>query len=290
MREAEVWYRGLSFGEGPRWHDGRLWLSDFYRHAVLAIDSNGNAETIVEVPNQPSGLGWLPDGRLLVVSMLDRRLMRLDPSGLIEHADLNGVAAFHCNDMVVDDQGRAYVGNFGFDSAAYVAEHGPDSLRTEPGPPAARLALVGTDGTVQVAAEGLQFPNGSVITPDGRTLIIAETYAGRLSAFDIAADGTLSNRRVWASLEGAAPDGICLDSEGAVWFANPRANECLRVSEGGAILDQVQTSQRCFACALGVRDRMTLYLVTAPGSGCGAVAEQGAIERVRVETPGAGLP
>jgi sugar lactone lactonase YvrE len=290
MRQAEVWYAGLSFGEGPRWHDDRLWLSDFYQHVVLAIDETGRAERIVEVPNQPSGLGWLPDGRLLVVSMTDRRLLRLDPAGLVEHADLSEVAAFHCNDMVVDAQGRAYVGNFGFDSAAYVAEHGPDSLMTDPGPPAARLALVAPDGTVQVAAEGLRFPNGSVITANGRTLIVAETYARRLSAFEIAADGTLSNRRVWAALDGVAPDGICLDAEGAVWVANPRAPECLRVAEGGAILDRVQAGQRCFACALGGPDRQTLFLVTAPGSGGAAVQGKGAIERVRVDVAGAGWP
>jgi sugar lactone lactonase YvrE len=292
MARADVWYTGLTFGEGPRWHDGRLWLSDFYQHRVLAIAEDGRAETIVEFAGQPSGLGWLPDGRLLVVSMLDRRLLRLDPGGLVQHADLSGVAAANCNDMVVDRQGRAYVGNFGFDSAAYVAERGPDALFSEPGPPTAALARVEPDGSVHVAAEGLRFPNGSVITPDGRTLIVAETYARRLSAFDIAADGTLSARRVWATLEGVAPDGICLDADGSVWVANARASECVRVAEGGAILDRVETSQRCFACALGGPKRTTLYLVTAPGSGGAAenAPRQGAVERIQVATPGAGWP
>ncbi|HEY7294682.1 MAG TPA: SMP-30/gluconolactonase/LRE family protein, partial [Dehalococcoidia bacterium] len=270
MRQAEVWFRGLSFGEGPRWHDGRLWLSDFYRHAVLAVDAAGRAEIAAEVPNQPSGLGWLPDGRLLIVSMIDRKLLRLESGRSVEHADLGAVAAFHCNDMVVDDRGRAYVGNFGFDSGAYVAEHGAASLFEEPGPPTATLARVDPDGSVHAAAEGMRFPNGSVITADGRTLIVAETYARRLSAFAVADDGTLSQQRVWATLDGVAPDGICLDAEGAIWVANARAAECIRVAEGGAILDRVATSQRCFACALGGPNRTTLFLVTAPGSGADA--------------------
>lgn len=292
MRQAEVWFTGLSFGEGPRWHDGRLWVSDFYRHTVFAIDADAHAEPIVEVAGQPSGLGWLPDGRLLVVSMTDRRLLRLDPGGLVEHADLSGVAGFHCNDMVVDGRGRAYVGNFGFDTAAYVAEHGPGSLIAEPGPPTATLARVDPDGSAHAAATGMRFPNGSVVTPDGRTLIVAESYASRLSAFTIAADGTLSDRRVWATLAGVAPDGICLDAEGAVWVANARGNECVRVAEGGAMLDRVQTGQRCFACALGGPERTTLYLVTAQTSGIAAAGttRTGAVERVEVEVPGAGWP
>jgi sugar lactone lactonase YvrE len=272
---------GLSFGEGPRWHDGRLWFSDFHTHRVQAMDENGNTETIVEVPKRPSGLGWLPDGRLLVVSMQDRRLMRLDPGGLVEHADLTGVATFDCNDMVVDGQGRAYVGNFGFDFA-----HG------EPPKPAA-LALVTPDGAVSVAADDLMFPNGTVITPDGATLIVGETFGRRLTAFDVAADGTLSNRRVWADLDRVTPDGICLDEAGGIWVADPTHHQCVRVVEGGEITDRIATEPGCFACMLGGADRRTLYMVTGDLTGDEAtLLEQrpGRIEAVRVEVPGAGWP
>lgn len=285
MHQATSWLDGLSFGEGPRWHDGRLWFSDFYRHAVFAASLDGDVEEIVRVPAQPSGLGWLPDGRLLLVSMTDRRLLRLEPNGLVEHADLSGIATFHCNDMVVDGAGRAYVGNFGFDYAAARESGGTVT------PTAAVLARVDPDGSVHAAAEGMMFPNGSVITPDGDTLIVAETFSSRLTAFTIGADGTLSNRRGWAELPGVAPDGICLDAEGAVWVANARAPECVRVGEGGAILDRVVTSQLCFACALGGADGRTLYLITAPASGASvANRRDGKVERVEVDAPHAGWP
>ena len=183
MTEPKILFEGLSFGEGPRWHDGRLWVSDFHTHRVLAIDDAGVGETIVEVPNRPSGLGWLPDGRLLVVSMTDRKLMRLDPSGLVLHADLGRIATGDCNDMVVDRQGRAYVGNFGYDFAGGAAR--------EP----RRSRSVSPDGTVTAAAAELAFPNGAVDHPRRSTLILGETMGRRLTAFDIASDGTLSNRR-----------------------------------------------------------------------------------------------
>src|SRR6266849_595154 len=175
---------GILFPEGPRWHAGKLWFSDMHAHRVMTVDLAGRAETVVEVPNQPSGLGWLPDGRLLIVSMTDRRLLRLDPAGLTVVADLSGVATFHCNDMVVDAHGRAYVGNFGYDFEAGMP------------PRSAVLALVLPDGTVRVAAEELAFPNGAVITPDGRTLIVGESFGACLTAFDVAPDGTLSRRRL----------------------------------------------------------------------------------------------
>ena len=280
MPDTEILLDGLTFPEGPRWHDGRLWFSDFFSHRVIAVDLQGRAETIVEVPGQPSGLGWLPDGRLLVVSMTDRKLMRLDPGGLVEHADLSGVATFHCNDMVVDGDGRAYVGNFG-----------SDYNTGEPLQPA-RLARVDPDGTVSVAAERLMFPNGTVITPDGATLIIGETFARQLTAFDRAPDGTLSNRRVWADIAPHLPDGICLDAEGAVWSADPRGNAVIRVAEGGKILDRVSTGDLgAFACMLGGEDGRTLFICTCAGSG-EAVATQraGRIEVARVEVPHAGWP
>ncbi|HMK10037.1 MAG TPA: SMP-30/gluconolactonase/LRE family protein [Acidimicrobiales bacterium] len=281
MTTPEVLFEGLSFGEGPRWHDGRLWVSDFYTHRVLAIADDGTAETIVEVPNRPSGLGWLPDGRLLVVSMTDRRLLRLDGATLVEHADLSAVASGDCNDMVVDASGRAYVGNFGYD----FAHRGT--------PKAATLALVGPDGAVSAAASDLQFPNGTVITPDGATLVLGETFGRRLTAFDIAPDGSLSNRREWADLGNVTPDGICLDEEGGIWVADPTNSQCVRVLEGGQVTDRIPTERGCFACMLGGPDRRTLHLVTGELTSEFdrlAVDRPGRVETVRVEVPGAGWP
>jgi sugar lactone lactonase YvrE len=271
---------GFAFLEGPRWHDGRLWVSDMHDDRVLTVDLAGQRATVVEVPGQPSGLGWLPDGRLLVVSMTDRRLLRLDTSGLTVVADLSSVATFHCNDMVVDVQGRAYVGNFGYDFEAGVPQ------RT------AVLALVSPDGNVRVVADELEFPNGTVITPDGRTLVVGESFGARLTAFDIAADGTLSRRRVWAALEGAVPDGICLDAEGAIWVASPLSKEVLRVREGGHVAERITTTTQAIACMLGGPDRRTLFVLTAQSlhrDECRA-QRNARIEVVDVEVPGAGLP
>lgn len=199
----------LVFPEGPRWRDGKLWFSDMNDLRVRTVDLDGRTEDVVRVPGQPSGLGWLPDGRLLVVSMTDRRLLRLDGDTLSEVADLSKLANHHCNDMVTDVEGRSYVGNFGFD------------LQAGESPRTTGLVLVTPEGDARIVAEDLSFPNGSVITPDGRTLVVGESWAGRLSAFDIAEDGSLSGRRVWAQLEGAIPDGCCLDAEGAIWVASP---------------------------------------------------------------------
>ena len=272
---------GLTFTEGPRWHDGRLWFSDFYTQRVLAVTPEGRVETVLEVPPRPSGLGWLPDGTLLVVSMLDRRLLRVEGGKPRLHADLASIATAPCNDMVVDARGRAYVGNFGF-----------DRHRGEP-PRAAALARVDPDGTVTRAAEDLEFPNGTVITPDGRTLVVAETMGQRLTAFDVAADGALTGRRVWAALDGVFPDGICLDAEGAIWVADARGPDLLRVREGGAIERRIPTGpgRHAFACMLGGADRRTLYVCTCTGGGP-AMADKrdGRIESVRVDVPGAGLP
>lgn len=273
---------GLAFPEGPRWHDGRLFFSDMHQRVVLATTTGGEVERVVEVPGSPSGLGWLPDGRMLIVSMEDRRLLRRDADGaLTAVADLSGVATFHCNDMVVDAVGRAYVGNFGFDL------HG----HAEPRP--ASMALVDVDGSVQVAAADLRFPNGTVITPDERTLVVGESFAGRLTAFDIGDDGALSNRRVWARLEGAVPDGICLDAEGAIWVASPTSREVLRVAEGGEVLARVPTGDRgAFACMLGGDDRRTLFVCTSATMDPAEAAARrtGRIEAVTVDVPGAGRP
>jgi sugar lactone lactonase YvrE len=281
MAALETCLDGLTFPEGPRWHDGRLWFSDFYTHRVLAMDPAGRAETMLEVSPQPSGLGWMPDGTLLVVSMLDRRLLRVNGGAAREHADLSALASGPCNDMVVDAAGRAYVGNFGY-----------DRHRGEP-PRTTGLARVDPDGRVSRAADDLFFPNGTVITPDGRTMIIAETQGHRLTAFDVAADGALGRRRVWAPLDAAVfPDGICLDAEGAVWVADARGPALLRVLEGGRVERTISTGARfAFACMLGGPDRRTLFACTSTGSGP-AMADKrdGAIEAVRVDVPGAGLP
>lgn len=281
---------GLHFGEGPRWHDGRLWFSDFYDHAVKSVDASGLVRTELELDDQPSGLGWLPDGRLLVVAMHRRQLLRLDRDGIKLHADLSTVAAYHTNDMVVDAQGRAYVGNFGFALDEALAERGVDGVLASH--PTAKLARVDPDGTVHVAAQDLHFPNGCVITPDGRTLIVAETLGLRLTAFDVSPDGTLSNRRVWATVGMRAPDGICLDANGHVWIANAIAPECVLVAPGGGIVATVATDQPCFACMLGGDDRRTLFMMTAPSSVAAVVSKQreGRIVTARVDAPGAGLP
>jgi len=280
---------GLHFGEGPRWHSGKLWFSDFYDHAVKTVDLGGRVETKVEVPGQPSGLGWLPDGRMLIVSMLDRCVLRLELERLVVHADLSSIATSLCNDMVVDGAGRAYVGNFGFDLHAAAQERGMrDVLRDHP---TADLALVQADGTASVAAAGMDFPNGSVITPDGRTLVVAETLGRRLTAFTIGPAGELGERRTWADLGGRLPDGICLDADGAIWIANPAAAECVRVAEGGEVLDVVETDQPCFACMLGGDDGRTLFMLTATGDADEqARARTGHVLVTDVAVPRAGRP
>lgn len=290
MTRARVLADGLYFGEGPRWHDGRLWFSDFYDHRVKSLDESGAVRTELEIDDQPSGLGWLPDGRLLVVAMHRRQLLRIDPDGVKVHADLSGVAAYHTNDMVVDSSGRAYVGNFGFRLDQAVRERGVESVLADH--PTTQLARVDPDGKVHVAASDMHFPNGMVITPDGRTLIVAETLAMRLTAFDIGPDGALSNRRVWATLGMRAPDGICLDAKGHVWVANAIAPECVLVAPGGEIVAKVETAEPCYACMLGGDDRRTLYIMSAPSSMPDVVskARLGSVACAPVSTPGAGRP
>ncbi len=271
----------LAFAEGPRWHDGRLFFSDMHSQEVVAVDLAGRRETITRIAGNPSGLGWLPDGRLLVVSMNDRRVVCVESSGAqTEYADLSALASFHCNDMVVDRRGRAYVGNFGWDL------HGGGT------PKGAELILVSSAGQARVVAADLEFPNGAVISPDGRSLIVGETMGQRLTAFDIEADGSLSNRRVWAQLEGILPDGIALDSEGAIWVASPISHGCFRVLEGGRLSHKVEVDHQAFACMLGGPERRDLFICTASSSrpdDC-ATRRDGRIEVVRVDVPGAGLP
>lgn len=265
MARTTLLIGGLHFGEGPRWHDGRLWFSDFFDQAVKTCTSAGEVRVEFNTPYRPSGLGWLPDGRMLIVSMQDRKVLRRELDGtLVQHADLSSLATWHCNDMVVDATGRAYVGNFGFDlEEAFHTRAVEDILANHP---TANLIRVETNGSVSVAAPDMHFPNGSVITPDGRTLIVGETMGFALTAFDIAPDGSLTNRRVWASLGGRPADGICLDADGQIWVANPLANEVFRVREGGDVTEVVETSQPCFACMLGGDDGRTLFALTAASS------------------------
>jgi len=278
--DTTVLLEGLAFPEGPRWREGKLWFSDLHSYRVMNVDLEGRAKHVVDVPGRPSGLGWLPDGRLLVVSMTDRRLLRLDPGGLTEVADLSALASFDLNDMVVDTEGRAYVGNFGFD------------LFHDAPPKPAELIVVTPEGRSAVVADGLMFPNGAVII-GGRTLVVAESFAARLTAFDLERNGSLSNRRIWATLpEGVTPDGICADAEGGIWLASPLSGELIRAREGGEITHRYKPDHAPYACMLGGADRRTLFLATAETHDPeeAKAKRSGRIETVRVEIPGAGLP
>lgn len=293
--EFSVVLEGYSYLESPRWHEGRLWVSDFYTRQVVATDGGGRAEVVAEIPNQPSGLGWLPDGRLLVVSMRDQKVLRREASGeLVEHADLSGLARGHANDMLVDREGRAYVGSFGFDLMG--------GGKIEP----SVLVRVDPDGAATVAAEDLLFPNGMALLPDG-TLVVAETWGNRLCAFDVGPDGRLGNRRVWASfgdpprtddvmealgLISVAPDGICADAEGAIWVADGLNRRVLRVREGGEVVQEVHPGDGVYACMLGDEDGRTLFMCVAPSF---AEHERRDVREARllslhVDVPGAGLP
>ena len=281
MSGLELLVDGLDFGEGPRWHDGRLWYSDFYQHNVYAVSPGGARESILDLGSeQPSGLGWMPDGSLLVVAMTARRVLRVADGEVAIHADLSEIATWHCNDMVVAADGTAYVGNFGWD-----IEHDRGH------PQAATLAVVRPDGSVQAGPGDLLFPNGSVITPDGSTLVIAETFGGRFSAFPLDADGCPGEGREWAPVPGTAPDGCTLDSAGGIWFADAAGSGVVRVLEGGTITDRLPTPQPAYACMLGGDDGRTLFILTAPGAGADrAGTGEGCIWTTTVEQAGAGLP
>lgn len=286
---------GFAFTECPRWHDGLLYFSDQHTHCVFAAEMDGEVELVAEVPQRPSGLGFLPDGRLLIVSMLDRRILRLEHDGsLVEHADLSSLATGDTNDMVVGQDGRAWVGNFGFDL------HGGASATN------AAVICVEPDGSAHVAADGLGFPNGSVLTPGGHTLIVAETLANRLSAFDVA-NGKLGERRTWAAFGSApgssdvteiithaevVPDGICLDAEGCVWVADLMHHRLIRVAEGGRILQEISTPMSPFACMLGGDDGKTLFVCVAPTFHAAEARTllNSSILMTEVEVPHAGLP
>ena len=288
-RKLETLMKGLTFGEGPRWHENKFYFSDFYSHKVYSLDLSGKHEVIVEIPNQPSGLGWTPDGTMLIVSMKDRKLMSFKDGLLTERADLTELSGFHCNDMVVDIDGNAFIGNFGFNTY--------DGEEIKP----TNLILVRPVEEPVLAADNLFFPNGTVITPDNKTLIVGETYAARLTAFDKSEDGSLSNRRIWADLkvnaeEGTVPlpDGMCIDEEGAIWVASPSTAEVIRVHEGGMISERIPVQTNAFACMLGGEDRRTLFICTSNGSGVDPEAalreKSGKIEITQVDVPGCGKP
>jgi sugar lactone lactonase YvrE len=276
---ADTLAEGLTFPEGARWHDGALWFSDMHAHAVLRLERDGSLTTVAEVPECPSGLGFLADGRMLVVSMHDRRVLRLDPDGLHEHADLSGLAPWHCNDMTVDPTGRAYVGNFGDSSAP-------------PDPPAPTVLIaVEPSGDARVVADELMFPNGIAVTGGGRTLVVAETRStpGRLSSFTIGDDGDLHDRRVLIEFTaGEFPDGIAVDADGGIWVAMPFSDEVVHVDPDGAVDERI-TIENPYAVALGGPEGRDLFVCTAPSW----VPEEakrlkgGAIKRIRVAVPAA---
>jgi len=281
MAEFTTVLTGVDFGEGPRWHDGRLWFSDFYRGGVFTLDGDGNEALQLQIDDRPSGLGWMPDGTMLVVSMVDRTVLAVGADGSVRtHASLGELATGHCNDMVVAADGTAYVGNFGFDS------EGGGEFAT------ARLIRVTPAGEISEAAGDLMFPNGSVITPDGSTLIVGETYGQKYTAWDIESDGSLSNRRLWAAVEGSAPDGCCLDADGGIWMADFVGGRVARVIEGGEITDEIITGEHAVACMLGGKDRRTLYVFRSPSSAPGQLRGKGltTVLATRVAVPGAGLP
>jgi sugar lactone lactonase YvrE len=281
MSEPRVVKDGLVMGESPRWHDGRLWVCDWGAREILAVTPDGPAEVVVaDAPALPFCIDWLPDGRLLVVDGRGGRLLRREADGAFwTHADLTAAAAPPWNDIVVDASGRAYVGATGFDFP------GGDFA---PG----LVALVTPGGAVRTVAEDVAFPNGIAIAGDGATLILAESYGNRLTAWDIGADGSLSARRVWADLGDGVPDGVCVDAEGAVWYADVPNRCCVRVREGGEVLARVSLDRGAFACMLGGADGTTLFAVASEWRGPAAIAQDrsGRVVAVAAPAPHAGRP
>ncbi|MFF3226751.1 SMP-30/gluconolactonase/LRE family protein [Nocardia suismassiliense] len=277
MSKPEILLEGVVFGESPRWHDGRLWFSDWGANQVIALGADNRPEVIAEVPSFPMCIDFLPDGRLLVVDSAQRRLVRREPDGaLVPHADLSAVSDKPWNDIVVDDRGNAYVNNIGFDFPGGEFSLGP-------------IVLVTPEGNVRQVADGLAFPNGMAITADGATLIVAESYANQLTAYDIAPDGSLGSRRVWAPTPGDHPDGICVDAEGAVWYADVGNQHCVRVREGGEVLSTVELDRGAFACALSRGADPKLFVV---GQNWGGESTEptGQVVAFPAPAPGAGRP
>jgi sugar lactone lactonase YvrE len=277
--DRHVLLAGLAFPESPRWHDGRLWVSDWGANEVIAVDPAGQSEVVARVRSFPMCIDHLPDGRLLIVSSADRRLLRQEPDGaLVAHADLAALGEHPWNDIVIDGRGNAYVNNIGFDFPG--GEFAPGIV-----------ALVTPDGVARQVADGLAFPNGMAVQPDNGTLIVAESYGQRLTAFDIASDGSLFGRRIWAEVDDH-PDGICLDAGGAVWYGDVGNQRCVRVREGGEVLQVIDLDRGCFACVLGGPDRRTLFMTVnewGGAEGMGATRE-GQVLAVKADVPGAGWP
>ncbi|MEE2983749.1 MAG: SMP-30/gluconolactonase/LRE family protein [Pseudomonadota bacterium] len=280
--ELETLAEGFVFLEGPRWHDGKLWVSDMWGHTIYTLTEAGERTVIAEIPERPSGLNFLPDGTLVVVSMADRKLVKVDGKGVLsDYADLSSLVSADINDSIVDGDGNIYVGNFGFD------------LMNGADPALANLVLVTPKRAIRIAASDMNFPNGTVITGDGKTLICAETFGNVLTAFDRAGDGRLTNRRVWADLGERTPDGICLDQEGAIWVACFMSGEFIRVMEGGDVSHRIEVpGKRAVACNLGGADGRTLFALTYEGEieEVASGAKKARVETCRVEVPGAGSP
>ncbi|ETA72185.1 MULTISPECIES: SMP-30/gluconolactonase/LRE family protein [Mesorhizobium] len=273
---------GLAFGESPRWHGGRLWVCNWGTSEIIATDAHGNREIMLIVPAVlPYSIDWLQDGRLLVVSGREGLLLRQEVDGkLVTHADLRGLSKSPWNEIVVDGRGNIYV-NGGGPAPAAGEYFGPGTI-----------VLITADGAARQVADDIAFANGMAVTPDNKTLILAESHGNRLTAFDIAADGSLSNRRAWADLDGY-PDGICLDAEGAVWYADVPNKHCVRVREGGEVLQTVTVDRGCFACMLGGADRRTLFIVAAEWRGFEHMvgdARTGQVLSVEAPAPGVGWP
>jgi sugar lactone lactonase YvrE len=273
--EAQTLLTGVAMGESPRWHDDRLWLSDWGAQEILAVDLAGRSEVAVRTSfGLPFCIDWLRDGRLLVVSGREGLLLRREADGgLVTHADLRGLSDGPWNEIVVDGRGNTYVNGGG----------------------AGCIALVSPEGGARQVAEGFAFPNGMAVTPDSSTLILAESLGKRLSAFDIASDGSLSNRRVWADLGDGVPDGICIDAEGAVWYGDVPNRRCVRVREGGEVLQTVELDRGCFACMLGGAGRRTLFLIANQWRGMDRIPEvarerTGRLLTLEAPAPGAGWP
>ena len=279
MTEQHVLLTDLLLGESPRWHDGRLWFADWGAQHLVAVDPEGRSEVVTTVQSFPFSIDWLPDGRLLIVSASRRQLLRTEPDGsLVVHSDLAGISEKPWNEIVVDGRGNAYLNNIGFDF--------PDG-EVVPG----IIAKVTPDGAVAQVADNVAFPNGMAVTPDNSTLIVAESYAKRLTAFDIAGDGGLSHRRLWADLGDGVPDGICLDADGAVWYADVPHQRCVRVREGGEVLQTVDVDRGCFACMLGGDDRSTLYIMAAQWPAALEGAQRtGIVVTAPAPAPGVGRP
>ena len=285
MPEMQTLLTGLAFGESPRWHDGRLWVADWGAQEILAVDLEGKPEVIVKVsfPSFPMCFDWLPDGTLLIVSSRNGLLLRLESGGsLVTHADLSELSekGHPWNEIVVDGQGNVYINNQGFDFPG--GQFAPGII-----------ALLTPDGAVRQVADGIAFPNGMAVTHDNSTLIVAESYGNRLTAFDIEASGSLLHRRVWAETGTDHPDGICLDAEGALWYADVGSKRCVRVREGGEVLQTIELDRGCFACMLGGADGKTLFVVATEWKGTGQMADgsrTGQILSVRAPAPHAGWP